>query len=79
MYVVPTIKNKDKPRYTHNNQDDIFLGYLERYDLWFSNKGALTQVIARYGHLYCNAIVGLGSNLDPLVEARKRAKDLGLF
>jgi hypothetical protein len=70
----------DAPRYTHDCDQCVFLGWYEECDLYFCARNIVT-VIARYGndgHEYTSGLTF--TDVDPeLAEAKKRAVERGLL
>ena len=72
---------REMVRYEHDCSDCISLGEWGRWDLYFCSSGnaSIPTLLARFGNEAYDYISGLGSVIAPLVEARRRAKEKGLF
>lgn len=75
---------KEKPQYTHDCNNCIFLGQYENFDLYYCNITNET-VIARYGNEGSEYMSGIGfantsqKQDNPLYEAKQRAIKKGLI
>jgi hypothetical protein len=82
-----TEKVIEKPQYTHDCEDCVFLGRFENKDLYFcsQNQGKgiskMPTIISRFGNEPQNYISGLwlAENNHFLKEAHRRAKEKGLL
>ena len=77
---VALAEKSKKPRYGHDCDDCVFLGWFKEYDLYFCSQSSIQTVLARFGNVGSACITGIeSSGLPSLREAVVRAKACGLM
>jgi hypothetical protein len=73
------LKSNPNPRYVHDCDRCTFLGRWREYDLYFCPQTGIPTVLARYSDMGQDYTSGMGSDVPPLVEAKRRAVAVGLL
>jgi hypothetical protein len=69
-----------KPKFKHDCERCTFLGNFKGFDLYFCPQTPnLPTVLARFSNEGADYVSGIYSDIAPLNEAKKRAKERGLL